>query len=130
MEKHDLEQKFRNQFGRTLRLSRLETGISLREASKRIGVSPTYLSSLECNSDSYIPTDELIRKICGVIKISYKELAPLAAQIDGFKSFEKKLAKDDAINIQLFYQVIREEGISTTEGLEIFKDAVIQRKKK
>lgn len=115
---------FQNQFGETIRGGRIKADLSLREAAKKIGISRSYLSSLEINSDGHVPPNALIEKICEIIGLDFKKLQKLSAQISGLKSFKKKLNQIDANNIEAFYQVSLEGGLSTGKALEIFKDAI------
>jgi len=74
-------------FGATLRLIRVEAGLSLRELASRIGVSGTYLSRVEHGHDP-APTPDRLVAIADVLGLPRAVLVELARQtgpaVDGY----------------------------------------------
>jgi nitrogen PTS system EIIA component len=74
-------------FGATLRLLRVEAGLSLRELASRIGVSGTYLSRVE-NGHDPAPTPDRLVAIADVLELPRSVLVELARQagpaVDGY----------------------------------------------
>jgi PTS system nitrogen regulatory IIA component len=74
-------------FGATLRLLRVEAGLSLRELAGRIGVSGTYLSRVEHGHDP-APTPDRLVAIADVLGLPRTVLVELACQtgpaVDGY----------------------------------------------
>lgn len=66
-------------FGATLRLLRVEAGLSLRELASRIGVSGTYLSRVE-NGHDPAPTPDRLVAIADVLGLPRAVLVELASQ--------------------------------------------------
>lgn len=67
-------------FGSTLRLLRIDAGISLRGLAQRIGVSSTYLSRVENGLDP-VPTPDRLNAIAQVLDVSPTLLLDLAHQV-------------------------------------------------
>lgn len=112
-----------SKFGEKIKAARQLAGLGLREAARKIGISPSYLSNLEQNTESCIPNDELIKKISDVVNIRFSELKQLAKG-NVFKSLRRSLSQTDVDNLQAFYQTCIEKGISTSMGLSIFTKAL------
>lgn len=110
-------------FGESIRKARMDLDISIREAAKRIGISPSYLTNLEQNIDGIAPDDQLIRKVSTVLDLNYNELRELSKHVRGLKSLEKKLSPADKNNIYAFYQIAQEKGITTSKLLELSRQA-------
>lgn len=72
-------------FGATLRLLRLESGMSLRDLARRMGVSSVYLSRVENGIDG-VPTAERIQSIAGELGVAPRLLLDLAHRISPFVS--------------------------------------------
>lgn len=68
-------------FGEYIKSKRKEKGLSLREVSKRSGISHPYLSQLE-NERSKKPTPETIKKISKGLEVPYMDLMEKADVID------------------------------------------------
>ncbi len=120
-----------NAFGDAVRARRLHLNISLREAARRLEISPSYLSSIEINKDAATPNDELLARMGALLTIPLTELKTLAASIskDGkLTSLERVIEPGDAKNIQAFYRVTKANKLSTTEAMKIFNNAVEQYK--
>lgn len=58
--------------GMSLRLLRTEKGVSLKEASEKIGISENYLSEIE--RDKKIPNDDIIRSCANYYGVDEKDL--------------------------------------------------------
>lgn len=67
-------------FGATLRLLRLDSGISLRDLARRLGVSSTYLSRVENGLDS-IPTPERLEAMARELGMPATTLMDLAHRV-------------------------------------------------
>ncbi len=64
----------------TVRLARIAVGISQRQLSNKIDMSPAYTSHLE--SGRIQPNTKTLRKISHTLKLSYSHLAYLAGYTD------------------------------------------------
>ena len=64
----------------TVRLARIAIGISQRQLSNKIDMSPAYTSHLE--SGRIQPNTKTLRKISHILKLSYSHLAYLAGYTD------------------------------------------------
>lgn len=62
-----------NSFGEYIRAARLKGDLSLREAARRIGVSPTYLSQIE-NGKVAPPMPAVLRNMAGLYSVSFDNL--------------------------------------------------------
>lgn len=69
-----------SQFGATLRLLRVDAGVSLRGLAQRIGVSSAYLSRVENGIDA-VPTPERLDAIARELELSPGLLLELAHQV-------------------------------------------------
>jgi PTS system nitrogen regulatory IIA component len=70
-------------FGATLRLLRIDAGVSLGALARRIGVSTAYLSRVENGHDQAPTTDRLI-EIAGVLDLPQTLLIELAQRVTPF----------------------------------------------
>lgn len=70
----------REKFGAFIRREREARGIGLREMSKKIGVSPTYLSKVE-RDEFAPPTEERVRAIARIFERDPDELLALAGRV-------------------------------------------------
>jgi len=59
-------------FGQMIKILREKCGISLRKASVKIGISPTYLSDLE-NDKRYPPVGEVLNRILKTYKVDEEQ---------------------------------------------------------
>lgn len=105
--------KIMNELGEYLKKLRKEKGLSIRKASEGIGISHTYLDSLEKGYDprtkkERIPTPEVLGKISQFYDIPFFKLMDLSNQIKGepivfsqgnLDFFEKILDDEDEISI-------------------------------
>lgn len=69
------------QFGEHVRRRRQECGLGLRETAKRAGISATFLSRVETNAEKALPSEEVIRKLAGILNDDFDELMVLAGRI-------------------------------------------------
>jgi transcriptional regulator with XRE-family HTH domain len=67
-------------FGAFVRREREAREIGLREMSKKIGVSPTYLSKVE-RDDFTPPTEDKVRAIARIIECDIDELLAMAGRM-------------------------------------------------
>jgi PTS system nitrogen regulatory IIA component len=71
------------QFGATLRLLRLDAGLSVRALAERVGVSGAYLSRVENGHDG-VPTPDRLAAIAGALGLPETVLVQLADQVGPF----------------------------------------------
>ena len=90
-------------FGATLRLLRIDAGVSLGTLARRIGVSSAYLSRVENGHDQAPTTDRLI-EIARVLDLPQTLLIELAQRVTPFVS--RYLAEVPAAN-HLFLEIAR-----------------------
>ncbi|MBE6895560.1 MAG: helix-turn-helix domain-containing protein [Ruminococcaceae bacterium] len=74
------EQTDTKSLGETLKRERIKRGLSLRAAGELIGISHSYLASLENGADPrsgmpLVPSQEVITKICKAYKLETKDTA-------------------------------------------------------
>lgn len=69
------------QFGEHVRRRRQECGLGLRETARRAGISATFLSRVETNAEKALPSEEVIRKLAGILNDDFDELMVLAGRI-------------------------------------------------
>lgn len=101
-------------FGRKLREEREKRGLSLREASAQIGISHTYLSSLEKGRDfrsnnPVIPSPEVVFKISKAYGIDFVEMLPLTGFHDEktfFRYVATQIRKLKETNPRLYKQLL------------------------
>src|ERR1700726_921238 len=70
----------REKFGQFVRREREAKGIGLREMSKMIGVSPTYLSKVE-RDEFPPPAEDKVKSIAAIIKVDVDELLARAGKV-------------------------------------------------
>jgi PTS system nitrogen regulatory IIA component len=92
-------------FGATLRLLRIDAGVSLGALARRIGVSSAYLSRVENGHDQAPTTDRLI-EIARVLDLPLTLLIELAQRVTPFVS--RYLAEVPAAN-HLFLEIARRQ---------------------
>jgi HTH-type transcriptional regulator, competence development regulator len=68
-------------FGQTLRTLRTSADLSLRELARRIGVTPGYLSQVECGHLAP-PTKERLQKIASVLGVSSHIFLQISGRLD------------------------------------------------
>src|SRR5262245_42662108 len=72
-------------FGATLRLLRIDAGLSLRELAQRVGVSSAYLSRVENGQDG-VPTADRLAAIARALGVPTALLLELGHQVGSFVS--------------------------------------------
>ena len=65
--------------GKVIRDARVQTGCSLREIAKHLGISPSYQSDIE--NDRRVPSQEVIWKIAKALGLDYDELMALGERL-------------------------------------------------
>lgn len=107
-------------FGATLRLLRVEAGLSLRELASRIGVSGTYLSRVE-NGHDPTPTPDRLIAIADVLGLPRPVLVELARQtgpaVDGYV---KRVPEAGALFLEIARRGLRGPQIAR---IKAFMDA-------
>lgn len=98
---------------------------SLREASKKTGVSHTYLSIIEKGHDlrsgsPVKPTPETLKSISKAYNYSYNELLRLAGYIDEYQDNEDEFI--EAVDLELTDQQILDRLNLTIDGEKIGTD--------
>lgn len=68
-------------FGQTLRMLRGSAELSLRELARRVGVTPGYLSQVECGRLAP-PTKERLQKIARVLGVSPQDFLRMSGRLD------------------------------------------------
>ncbi|MDF1665667.1 MAG: PTS sugar transporter subunit IIA [Planctomycetota bacterium] len=68
-------------FGQTLRMLRASAELSLRELARRVGVTPGYLSQVECGHLAP-PTKERLHKIARVLGVSPQDFLRMSGRLD------------------------------------------------
>jgi mannitol/fructose-specific phosphotransferase system IIA component (Ntr-type) len=68
-------------FGQTLRTLRMSAELSLRELARRVGVTPGYLSQVECGHLAP-PTKNRLQKIAGVLGVSSHDFLRMSGRLD------------------------------------------------
>jgi transcriptional regulator with XRE-family HTH domain len=64
--------------GDVIRDARVAGGLSLREYARRLEITPSYQSDIE--NDRRIPSEEVLKKIAGLLSLDYEELMALAGR--------------------------------------------------
>jgi transcriptional regulator with XRE-family HTH domain len=64
--------------GEIIRKTRVAAGRSLREFAKALGITPSYQSDIE--NDRRVPSEEVLKKIAGLLSLNYQELMALAGR--------------------------------------------------
>jgi len=100
---------------------RTELKLSLRDAAKSIGISHSYLSTLEKgfdprNNAPIKPTPETLQLISNAYKTSYEYLMKLSGYIDNKLNEETKLTKKDEKDISKILKQTKEQ-LENSEGL-------------
>lgn len=113
-------------FGLIIRDARKRAKITLREASRRLEISPAYLSSLENNTEGSTPSDAILRRACKLfgLRIADMKLAAVGISKDNLRSLERVIRPGDARAIQDFYLTATSNGLSMPDAVKIFRQAV------
>jgi len=74
-----------NLFGETLKICRQERGLSVREACRQIGVSPTTITNLE-GGKTGDPRASMILKFCAFYNL---QVGPMVRMLDSNKTIDK-----------------------------------------
>lgn len=80
--------------GTTIKIAREKVGISKSELSRRINVSPAYITMLE-NGTKKNPTTDILKKIANVLDISLSQLTRVETQVLGVGPEGDLITKDD-----------------------------------
>ena len=64
--------------GEVIREARVSGGRSLREFARTLGITPSYQSDIE--NDRRIPSEEVLKKIAGLLSLDFKELMALGGR--------------------------------------------------
>ena len=125
-------------------IKNLRGKMSLRDAANNIGISHTYLDTIEKGFDKRSkkpvkPTPETLRLISEAYLCSYEDLMVKAGHIEPSKSSENTLSKDDEQaafekfindpNLQVFYKELPNSEEEEIEMLREFWE-IIKKKKK
>jgi len=118
-----------NEFGNVIRKARIANELTLMEVAEKIGVSPSYISSLEVNKEGTIPTDEMLHKVCRLLKLDFTELSGLRSFItNDISRASKKMSKSDTDSMAAFYRKCYEHNISPKKGLDLLDEALSRHK--
>ncbi len=103
----------RERLGERIKRRRQELHISLRDAAKRIGVSASYLSKVEC--DVIIPpTEEKLTQLAVLLQDDVDELMCLADRVP--QDVKEVIAADPKMTALL--RTVRDQNVSAAEMLE------------
>src|SRR5271165_6071042 len=64
--------------GDIIRDARVASGRSLREFARALEITPSYQSDIE--NDRRVPSEEVLKKIAGLLSLNYEELMALAGR--------------------------------------------------
>jgi transcriptional regulator with XRE-family HTH domain len=64
--------------GDVIREARAEFGLSLRDVTKQLHITPSYLSDIENNRR--VPSEEVLRKLANLLKLDYDDLMARAGR--------------------------------------------------
>jgi len=64
--------------GQVIRDARVATGVSLREFSKKLGITPSYQSDIE--NDRRIPSEDVLKKMAGLLSLDFEDLMALGGR--------------------------------------------------
>src|SRR5437762_1315677 len=64
--------------GEVIRNARVASGRSLREFARALEITPSYQSDIE--NDRRVPSEEVLKKIAGLLNLNYEELMALAGR--------------------------------------------------
>jgi len=103
-------------FGATLRLLRLDAGLSLRELATRIGVSSAYLSRVE-NGHDPSPTPDRLIAIAGVLSLPPSLLVELARQAGpAISGYLARVPEASALFLELARRGLHGSDIARIKG--------------
>lgn len=126
-------------------IKNLRGKMSLRDAANNIGISHTYLDTIEKGFDKRSkkpvkPTPETLKLISEAYLCSYEDLMVKAGYIEPSKSSENTLSKDDEQaafekfindpNLQVFYKELPNSEEEEIEMLREFWEIIKKNKKK
>ena len=126
-------------------IKNLRGKMSLRDAANNIGISHTYLDTIEKGFDKRSkkpvkPTPETLKLISEAYLCSYEDLMVKAGYIEPSKSSENTLSKDDEQaafekfindpNLQVFYKELPNSEEEEIEMLREFWEIIKKKNKK
>ena len=114
-------------FGETIKQWRLDLRLGLRESSKQIGISATYLSRLENNKENPPQADKLIQ-IAKVYGKTDDEIFSLADRVP--PDIEETYKKNEVYKKKLpeLMRTIAQQDLSRTEWDQFIKETKNRRK--
>ena len=65
--------------GMVIRDARVQTGRSLREFAKQLGITPSYQSDIE--NDRRVPAEEVLKKIAESLNLKFEDLMALGGRL-------------------------------------------------
>lgn len=68
--------------GDTIKNLRIERQITQRELAEKLGVNFTYISKIENGKLEVLPSEDLIRRIAGILGTNAEDLLDLAGKLD------------------------------------------------
>lgn len=99
--------------GQRIRRLREVKKLGLREAAKKVDISPAYLSRIETNEEKTPPGEELLQKLAVLLDDNIDELMSLAGRVP--TDVKEFITKDPGL--PQFLRTVRERGY-TAEDLE------------
>ena len=114
-------------FGETIKQWRLNLRLGLRESSKEIGISATYLSRLENNKENPPQADKLV-KIARIYRKTEDEIFSLADRVP--PDIEETYKKNEVYKKKLpeLMRTIAQQDLSSAEWDQFIKETKKRRK--
>ena len=103
--------KMSNQtLGEIIREARIAKEMSLREATKLLGITPSYLSDIE--NDRRVPAEEVLRNIAKLLDLDFDHLMALAGRFgDNAERYMKKQPVAGALFRRITDNNLQEEDL-------------------
>jgi len=102
-------------FGERIRRKRTEQNIGLRKAAGKVGISPTFLSRVETNTEKAIPSEDVIKKLSTILEDEFDELMALAGRVSAEVS---DLVKSDP-GMPAFLRQAKEQNVSAEKLMKL-----------
>ncbi len=102
-------------FGARIKRMRTEKQMGLRQTAKKVGISPTFLSRIENDQETSLPSEEKIKKLSEVLQDNFDELMQLAGRIPNEVTEYIKAKK----SMPAFLRRAQEENISAEELMKL-----------
>jgi transcriptional regulator with XRE-family HTH domain len=101
----------RETLGQRIRRLREAKKLGLREAAKKVGISPAYLSRIETNEEKTPPGEEVLQRVADLLGQNVDELMSLAGRVSS--DVKEFIAADPGF--PRFLRTVRERGYSAED---------------